>query len=178
MSQSGWDCNPHDYQYDMTAFLSLVTDNGETVDLTNYEVAAFVGDDCRGVAEVQTISESQQYLYCRIRSNIAGGENITFKVYNKKTNSEVDFEAETLTFQSNDRLGLPSAPFLLSLKAYTLGDVNGDGRINVTDIQLVINKMFGKALPSTFIEAAADLNEDGRVNVTDIQLIINIMFNR
>lgn len=176
MSQSGWDCNPHDYQYDMTAFLSLVTDNGETVDLTNYEVAAFVGDDCRGVAEVQTISESQQYLYCRIRSNIVGGENITFKVYNKKTNSEVDFEAETLTFQSNDRLGLPSDPFLLSLKAYTLGDVNGDGEIDVADAIAIIGFILGDE-DDDFIPDAADYNGDGEIDVADVIDIIEFILN-
>ncbi|MBP3823150.1 MAG: hypothetical protein J6I36_07000 [Bacteroidaceae bacterium] len=61
---------------------------------------------------------------------------------------------------------------------YTPGDVNGDGRINVMDIQLIINKMFRRTLPVNFIEAAADVNGDGRVNVMDIQLVINKMFNR
>ena len=55
-------------------------------------------------------------------------------------------------------------------EAYIKGDVNGDGIVNGTDIQAVIN----------FIVAGqynekADVNKDGLVNGTDIQEIINVI---
>ena len=50
------------------------------------------------------------------------------------------------------------------------GDVNGDGVVNGTDIQAVINFI----IASEYNEKA-DVNEDGIVNGTDIQEIINII---
>ena len=52
-----------------------------------------------------------------------------------------------------------------------LGDVNGDGDINVTDIGMVAAHIKGiKALDEKAIKAA-DVNGDGDVNVTDIAMI-------
>ena len=52
-----------------------------------------------------------------------------------------------------------------------LGDVNGDGDINVTDIAMVAAHIKGiKALDENGIKAA-DVNGDGEVNVTDIAKI-------
>lgn len=55
-----------------------------------------------------------------------------------------------------------------------LGDVNGDGRVNVTDIMAVANYILKYDVPG-FIVAAADVNGDGKINVTDIMGIANII---
>lgn len=53
---------------------------------------------------------------------------------------------------------------------YKLGDVNGDGEINVTDIVYTADYILGNSDPD-FNELAADMNEDGEINVTDIVYI-------
>jgi hypothetical protein len=53
------------------------------------------------------------------------------------------------------------------------GDVNGDGVVNGTDIQAVINCI----LAGEF-NKKADVNADGVVNGTDIQEIINIILGQ
>ena len=53
------------------------------------------------------------------------------------------------------------------------GDVNGDGIVNGTDIQAVINFIVAGEY-----DAKADVNEDGKVNGTDIQEIINIIVSQ
>ena len=50
------------------------------------------------------------------------------------------------------------------------GDVNGDDKVNGTDIQAVINVI----VDEDYAEEA-DINKDGKVNGTDIQEIINII---
>ena len=50
------------------------------------------------------------------------------------------------------------------------GDVNGDGIVNGTDIQAVINFIVAGEFDEN-----ADINKDGKVNGTDIQEIINII---
>ena len=52
------------------------------------------------------------------------------------------------------------------------GDVNGDGIVNGTDIQAVIN-----VIVDGEYDEKADVNEDGTVNGTDIQEVINIIVN-
>ena len=53
-----------------------------------------------------------------------------------------------------------------------VGDVNGDGEVNVGDIVTVCNVMAGI---STVDPQLADVNNDGEVNVGDIVTICNIM---
>ena len=52
------------------------------------------------------------------------------------------------------------------------GDVNGDGRVNVSDVTALINMILGM---TTMDEARADVNGDGRVNVSDVTALINII---
>lgn len=56
--------------------------------------------------------------------------------------------------------------------AISLGDVNGDGMVNVTDIIGIVNYILNTPSAS-FVVDAADVNEDGIINVTDIIAIVN-----
>lgn len=58
-----------------------------------------------------------------------------------------------------------------------LGDVNGDGVVNITDAIGLVNHILGK---STFEvdELAADANEDGLLNITDAIAIINLILTQ
>lgn len=51
------------------------------------------------------------------------------------------------------------------------GDINGDGRVDVSDVNAAINII----LKVTDTDLAADLNNDGKVDVADVNLIINII---
>jgi hypothetical protein len=46
-------------------------------------------------------------------------------------------------------------------------DINGDGSVSVSDVQLVINEVLGVS------PAVHDLNHDGRITVADVQIVIN-----
>lgn len=52
------------------------------------------------------------------------------------------------------------------------GDVNGDGKVNVSDVSVLISMILGT---TTMDEGAADVNGDGRVNVSDVSALINII---
>ena len=54
-----------------------------------------------------------------------------------------------------------------------VGDVNGDGHVDVGDIMAVINYMAGTA--QNISKEVADVNGDGAVNVGDIMAVIEIM---
>ena len=53
------------------------------------------------------------------------------------------------------------------------GDVNLDGAVNVQDIVVLINHIFGKT-PKKFSSANADANGDGKINVSDISTIVSL----
>lgn len=54
------------------------------------------------------------------------------------------------------------------------GDVNGDGAVDVSDVNEVINMILGK----TAMDTVADLDGNGTVDVTDINHIINIILGK
>ena len=53
-----------------------------------------------------------------------------------------------------------------------LGDVNGDGAVNISDVTALINYLLTKD-PSTIVIEAADLNGDQNVNISDATALIN-----
>ncbi len=55
-------------------------------------------------------------------------------------------------------------------------DLNGDGQVNVLDVQLAVNVFLGTQTDPEIV-ARADLNGDGAVNVLDVQLIANIVLS-
>ncbi len=68
--------------------------------------------------------------------------------------------------------GGSSNPGYLSDSMILRGDVNGDGKVNVTDVTTLVNMILG-VMPMN--EARADMNSDGKVNVSDVTALINII---
>lgn len=68
------------------------------------------------------------------------------------------------------------------VKAVTVGDVTGDGQVDISDVNAVINVMLGKSLtpsPSPEEEGSpADVTGDGVVDISDVNLVINIMLGK
>lgn len=59
-------------------------------------------------------------------------------------------------------------------QSYIEGDANGDGKVTVTDIAVVVNQIL--QLPNTdYSSYGADANGDGSVTVTDIGVIVDII---
>ena len=59
----------------------------------------------------------------------------------------------------------------------TLGDANGDGKIDTQDVVAVVNKLTGNAT-ADFQEKAADVNADGVVNVADVVGVVNLILKK
>ena len=169
---SGWAGNEPDHQYDMTAYIELSLGGAVVDDYSNYEVGAFVGNECRGVAKVDS-KNGYTWLYLRIWSNEASSETIELKTYDKTTGKTYRV-LETIDFVSQSMVGQPSSPMTATVKTYTLGDVNDDGRINIADVTSTLSIMAGNS-NDKFIREAADANEDGRVNIADIAKILAII---
>ena len=112
-----WEVNPSNYRYDMSLYIDVAFAVGK-MDYSEYDVAAFVGDECRGIAEVLTLEGGKECLYLRARSNRENGETMTFKYRNKATNEVLPIEAVSFDFVSNSRLGYPSTPYKVKIIFY------------------------------------------------------------
>lgn len=65
--------------------------------------------------------------------------------------------------------GVPPEP-----KPYPKGDVNGDGEVNIADINCLIDIILGG---EDIYEGRADVNEDGEVNIADVNAVIDIILS-
>ena len=55
-----------------------------------------------------------------------------------------------------------------------VGDVTGDGTVDIADVNAVINMMLGKVTET----AAADVTGDGAIDIADVNAVINIMLGK
>ena len=65
----------------------------------------------------------------------------------------------------------------LTVTEAVMGDVNGDGRVSVTDV-ISMNSYILEEEPAQFIRKVADLNGDGKVTITDLVQVIDIILGR
>ena len=60
------------------------------------------------------------------------------------------------------------------LPAFLKGDVNGDGEVNIADVNALVDIiMGGQADADTLIRA--DVNEDSEINIADVNALIDII---
>ena len=174
---SQWSVNPYDYKYDMTVYAKVVYEGAEVSDYSNYEIGAFVGNECRGVGDVQT-KDSYTWVYLRVRSNQASGEKLIFKLYDKSTGRTCVIKpSQVIAFSSQGMIGKPSSPVTLEKPSYTLGDVNEDGVIDVADI-VGGHQITAGGSTVGYNQLAADANADGIINVADVVRIRSIIANK
>ncbi len=176
-----WAVNPADYRYDMSLYFNVAfATNGQQVNLSDYEVASFVGDECRGVAE--SISGVENCLYMRIRSNTERGEAVSFKIRDKQTGDVTDIEGVSVTFESNKAIGLPSSPYNISIVKYfdvsitaaSGGSVNIDGGRYPEGSKVEIS-----AIPDAyykFVKWSDDVTEQTRTITVDRDIILEASF--
>lgn len=108
-----WIVDPTAFQYSMSIIGKLKVDN---LFLTNPEdqVAVFVGDQCRGVAQSKYLSSYDMFeVFLNVFSNTENGEALTFKIWNA---SEGVIHTEVLpdtVFASNSIIGTISSPTVI-----------------------------------------------------------------
>lgn len=152
-----WQCDIYGYEYDMAVYFKLQVDDDVITDYTGYEVGAFVGDECRGVGEILSVSESDgtevQFGYIRIRSNQTEGETMKFRAYLSSTDKTF-YSTESLSFKNLELKGLPSSPYVITMLELTVEDVDGDGKTDDKDVSFLLEKVQQKNL-------ADGLTQDG-----------------
>ena len=160
-----WSCDIHAYQYDMSVYLSLQKE-GESV-LGDYLVAAFCGEECRGIAELQTVKEATFY-YIRIRSQKSSGESISFKVYDRSVGKEQKASG-TLSFASLEQVGYPSQPWILTLPT-VVDPENGLDDIDETTQEIVLTGTWTQEKIDQLIERIHKEGDGGNSELSTVDM--------
>ncbi len=61
---------------------------------------------------------------------------------------------------------------ILPGNVFLKGDVDGNGKVNVTDVTTLVNMILG-VIPKN--EERADIDGNGKINVSDVTALINII---
>ena len=110
-SQPDWNVNPSDYSYNMTITAVVNLNYQEEMD-TNL-LAAFVGNECRGVCQAEYKSEINRYVFYLMVYSNSVNDTIRFKVYDVSSDTVVDIP-KTLQFEINGIVGSLDAPYIIS----------------------------------------------------------------
>ena len=128
----GWNFNPREYEFNGTVTFSVNNIEGNENDL----LAAFVGDEVRGVAERLYFPFGDSYVYImQIYSNELNGEELNFKLYNSLTGEIYNYN-ESIIFESDMIIGDGFA-------AYNLNNID-------TDIIVPSENSLSSAYPNPF----------------------------
>ena len=134
-----------------------------------------------GISQVN--SNTYRVIAFSINSvEITGKEGIVITL-NLKADNDVsvgNYEGKLseINLSKADGFGLypEDVTFGITVKKAMPGDVNHDGRVNVSDVMAVVNYILGST-PAVFFEEDADVNNDTKINVSDVMNIVNIILN-
>ncbi len=104
-----WTVDPGAFQYNMT-IIARVNYLGVPTNAADNIVGVFVGSELRGVATTVDVG-GEMYFFITVYSNMASGENLSFKVY-YQPNDAVYTSLQSLPFITNAQEGsFPTLPY-------------------------------------------------------------------
>ena len=92
-------------------------------------------------------------------------------------NSGLNTDAPALDYDGVTRLNYGSNPDIgaYEYKSTVLpGDLNADGQVNASDLQLEVNVILGTQTDPAIV-SRSDINGDGQRNASDLQKLVNII---
>ena len=106
--QPDWSINPSDFQFNASMTGVLIFNGEESTD-SNDIIAAFVGDECRGV-KTEGILISGRLIFGLTIFGHENGESLTFKAYDASTDHVFDSTGYFYNFVPNDIVGSAQVP--------------------------------------------------------------------
>lgn len=172
-----WSVNPNNYAFNMTV-TGVINLNFTESNNTNDIIAAFAGDECRGVAQPVFRDENNRYIcYLMIYSNETV-EKITFKVYNANADRTENIPTD-MDFSVNGVVGNAETPYiwanpLLSneTKLLKFGFLGQENEAYISDSSIQISVSIGtdlaKLVPVFELSNGASLYFDGKLQQSGV----------
>lgn len=135
----GWVIDPAQYEFSLN--ITGRIDSPHTGG-TGEVLAAFVDEECRGIASPIYVEAFNQWLYfLTAYSNMVSGDVLAFKVYAEDADTIYPL-VETVTFEANDIIGQIQAPFIWT---YDAAGIEGEIASIPTEFSL------GQNYPNPFV---------------------------
>ena len=131
-----------------------------------------------------TISSSQMDGFVRILGYSADGDafsgnsgdilNVTLNIADNVADGNYTIHVKDIVLSdvNSTEYHPADAGATLTVKSYTLGDVDNSGAININDVVCIINHILNRQV-GTFIAEAADVDGSGTININDVVTLIN-----
>ena len=111
-------------------------------------------------AKTIEVSGSQQVMTASL-SNLEYETTYCYVAFVRTSEGDT-FYGEEMTFTSGE-------------SPYTLGDVNGDKKIDISDVVAMVNHILGNTPSTSFKVQAADINKDGNIDISDVVALVNMI---
>jgi len=75
---------------------------------------------------------------------------------------------------------LTATPYVINItgSASNVGDVNGDGVINISDVTALIDLILSDGTIDSDMKSRADVNGDGVINISDVTALIDLILSK
>lgn len=124
--------------------------------------------------------------YCMVPASELNTPTTQYKYYRLGTSNGVPcFQAASYGLKVQEKEALlrvksekaaENYPYVY-VKPQVKGDLNDDGRVNITDATLVVTKLLGNNPTGKFFLNDSDVNEDRAINISDVVELVNIILH-
>ena len=126
-----------------------------------------IAPSSKGADAADAPGKTQSKLYWLL--DLDNTQPARFRIYERAGNKNVANYVDNLTFYYTGEAGGPAD--------FKKGDVNGDGEVNIADVNVIIDIILGNNNYDAETVHRADVNGDGEVNIADVNAIIDIILN-
>jgi len=89
----------------------------------------------------------------------------------------IDIKNAAYSMPDGSLVELPDTKAVITVEDYVMGDVNGNGKVDIGDAVTIVNYLVGKE-STNFVEKAADTNKNGKVDIGDAVTIVNFLVGK
>ncbi len=162
----------------LTAFeITVEVPAGVTIDIENCALT----DRYQGMLEIRN-PEENIYRFCGLAvdmGTISGTSgaliNISFKAAEGFRGGKGQILDSYFVTTSRERVMVDDKEFKIDYfipAGSLMGDANGDGSVDISDVLLTVDYVLGKSV-SSFIFLNADMDQSGRIDISDVLAIVD-----
>ena len=108
-------------------------------------------------------------------TSVYDGQSLTYRYFIPDDKADFTGGNYTIALSYHEKAMGKWLPLTISQADTLKGDANGDGKVSVTDIAVIVNHILSIPNGTGFSVFSADANGDGNITVTDIGVIVDII---